>query len=126
MSRHYRVTLQDVIDAHETALSYGGGRRGVISRDVILSAIGRPYSGYYRTIDAKAAALLESLVRNHGFVDANKRTALIVTNLMIERSGYILLVPRSERIDNMVVNVAEGRLDVQSIRGWFGSRLLRI
>ena len=72
--------------AHDEALSYGG-RPGVLSMPGVESAIGRPYSGYHRPIARKAAALLESLTQNHGFVDGNKRTALLVTLLMIERSG---------------------------------------
>jgi len=77
---HYRVTLADVIAAHDEALIYGG-RRGSLSLDNIESAIGRPYSGYYRPIACKAAAMLHALVQNHGFVDGNKRTALLVTDL---------------------------------------------
>ena len=51
------------------------------------SAIARPYSGYHRAISAKAAALLHSMVGNHGFVDANKRTAWLVVEILIDRSG---------------------------------------
>ncbi|MSO89334.1 MAG: hypothetical protein EXQ89_05135 [Rhodospirillaceae bacterium] len=45
---------------------------------LIESAIARPYSGYYRSIVKKAAALLESMASNHGFADGNKRTTLIL------------------------------------------------
>src|SRR5438445_194495 len=45
---------------------------------MIESAIGRPYTGYYPRLHQKAAALVESLVRNHGFIDGNKRTAFII------------------------------------------------
>ena len=38
-----------------------GGRGGVLNRGSIESAIGRPYSGYYRSIERKGAALIESL-----------------------------------------------------------------
>ena len=36
----------------------------------------------------KAAALLHSLVLNHGFIDGNKRTALLSLHLLLDRSGY--------------------------------------
>ena len=84
--RHYVITLADVIAAHDEALSYGGVE-GIVSLGLIQSAIARPYSGYHRPIYRKAAALLHSLVQNHGFADGNKRTALITTLLMIDRSG---------------------------------------
>ncbi len=120
--RHYRVTLADVLAAHDEALTYGG-RGGIISLDAIQSAIGRPYSGYHRAIHLKAAALLHALVQNHGFVDANKRSALIVTLLMIERSGYRLHLDDNERIDDLVVSVADSRIGFDALAAWFGQRL---
>jgi death-on-curing protein len=119
---HYRVSLADVLAAHDEALTYGG-RAGVVSLDSIQSAIGRPYSGYYRAIHLKAAALLHSLIQNHGFVDGNKRSALIVTLLMIERSGYRLRLDDNERIDDIVVSVADGRIRFDALAEWFKLRL---
>jgi death on curing protein len=120
--RHYRVKLADVLAAHDEALTYGG-RAGVVSIDAIQSAIGRPYSGYHRPIHRKAAALLHALIQNHGFVDGNKRSALIVTLMMIERSGYRLLLDDSERIDDLVVAVADGSLGFDALAEWFRPRL---
>ena len=122
--RHYRVTADDVIAAHDEALNYGG-LAGILSMHGIESAIGRPYSGYHRPIAQKAAALLESLAQNHGFVDGNKRTALLVTLLMIERSGYQILLMPEERIDDVVVNVASGQMSFPNLCTWFASRLER-
>lgn len=65
----------------------GGGRPGIVSLHMIESAIGRPYSGYHRKIAQKAAALLHSMVMNHGFADANKRTAWMLTEHLIVKSG---------------------------------------
>lgn len=120
--RHYRVTLDDVIAAHEEALSYGG-LAGILSLHGIESAIGRPYSGYHRPMARKAAALLESLAQNHGFVDGNKRTALLVTLLMIDRSGYHIILEPEERIDDIVVNVADGKMAFDALSVWFRSHL---
>lgn len=120
--RHYRVTLADVLAAHDKALTYGG-RAGTLSIDVIASAIGRPYSGYHRRIERKAAALLHALVRNHGFVDGNKRTALLVTDLLIRRSGYTLALHAEDRFDDVVVEIAEGRMDMEVVTAWFRERL---
>lgn len=111
-----------MLAAHDEALTYGG-RAGIVSLDGIQSAIGRPYSGYHRAIHRKAAALLHGLVQNHGFVDGNKRSALIVTLLMIERSGYQLLLHGEERIDDLVVAVAAGQVSFDELATWFKSRL---
>lgn len=116
------MTLADVLAAHDEALTYGG-RDGILNLGGIESAMGRPYSGYHRPIAHKAAALLQAMVRNHGFVDGNKRTALLATLLMIARSGYRLSLAPNERIDDLVVDVAEGRIGFDDLASWFTTRL---
>uniref|UniRef100_UPI00406D46B5 type II toxin-antitoxin system death-on-curing family toxin n=1 Tax=Phaeobacter sp. PT47_59 TaxID=3029979 RepID=UPI00406D46B5 len=116
------MTLADAITAHDEALSYGG-RSGISSLDLIESALGRPYSGYHLRIYRKAAALLESMVANHGFVDGNKRTAWLVTEILIERSGYYLDIPDDEPIDDLVVGVADGSCSFDQTSEWFRLRL---
>lgn len=121
---HYRVTLADALTAHDAALRFGG-RDGISSLHLIESALARPYSGYHRPIARKAAALLHSMVGNHGFVDGNKRTAWLLTELLIDRSGYVLDIPDEERIDDLVVAVAAGELGFDALALWFGQRLRR-
>lgn len=123
-NRHYRLTLADALTAHEEALSYGG-RSGVSSLHLIQSAIARPYSGYHRGIHRKAAALLHSVVSNYGFVDGNKRTAWILVELLLERSGYSLNIPDDAPIDDLVVLVARGEFDFEMLSDWFQDRLRR-
>jgi death-on-curing protein len=122
--RHYRVTLADVLAAHDEALTYGG-RDGILNLGVVESAIGRPFSGYHRPIARKAAALLHALVQNHGFVDGNKRTALLVTLLLVRRSGYELVLRPNERIDDVVTDVAAGAVRLDDLTVWFRSRLVK-
>ena len=116
--------MADAISAHDEALTYGG-RDGVSSLDMVLSAIGRPYSGYHRPMEAKCASLLESVVNNHGFVDANKRTAWLLVEILISRSGYDLAIPDDEPIDDLVVAVARHDLEYSELKTWFKARLLK-
>jgi death-on-curing protein len=125
--RHYRVTLNDANAAHEFALRYGG-RPGVIDPGRIEAAIARPYSGYHRSIAAKAAALFEAVVNNHGFVDGNKRSAVLLTDLLIWQSGYDFQ-PWNEHerfnaaLVDFAVNVARGGLTLETIMEWFEQRI---
>jgi|SRR5690606_18391850 death-on-curing protein len=121
---HYRLTLADALTAHDEALRYGG-RGGISSLHLIESALARPYSGYHRAMHRKAAAVLHSVVGNHGFVDGNKRTAWLLVEILIARSGYILDIPDNERIDDFVVEVADGQLAFEAIAEWFAARLRR-
>ncbi|WP_299505735.1 type II toxin-antitoxin system death-on-curing family toxin [Cypionkella sp.] len=119
------MTLADAFTAHDEALSYGG-REGVTSLHLIQSALARPYSGYHSPIAKKVAALLHSVVANHGFVDGNKRTAWLLAELLVERSGYRLNIPDDEPIDDLVVGVASGDVDFDALVQWFRERLVRI
>lgn len=121
---HYRLTLADAVMAHDEALVFGG-RDGISSLHLIESALARPYSGYHRPITRKAAAVLHSMVGNHGFVDGNKRTAWLLVEILVDRSGYVLDIPDDERIDDFVVAVADGQYDFQQISDWFVARIRR-
>ena len=118
------MTLADAIAAHDEALRYGG-RDGIGSLHLIESALGRPYSGYHRSIAHKSAALLHSMVGNHGFVDANKRTAWLLTELLIDRSGYRLDIPDDEPVDDLVVAAASGAMNFDELVRWFAQRVVR-
>lgn len=101
-----------------------GGRTGISNLFLIESAIGRPYHGYYDGLAQMAAALLESVVKNHGFTDGNKRTAWLLTVTMIERSGHRLAIPDDEPVDDLVVGVADGSVGFDAAETWFRERLV--
>ncbi|WP_158248058.1 MULTISPECIES: type II toxin-antitoxin system death-on-curing family toxin [Paracoccus] len=92
---------------------------------MIQSALARPYSGYHRSISRKSAALLQSMVGNHGFVDANKRTAWLLVELLVARSGFMLAIPDDEPIDDLVVATASGDLSFADLVDWFQARIWR-
>lgn len=104
-----------------------GGVGGIRDRGLIESAIARPYLGYRRRIWDKAAALLQSMAMNHGFVDGNKRTALLILKVFLSRSGYQLSSVPDENINDaaeaVVLGLVEGRVDLDQLTAWFRARL---
>jgi death on curing protein len=126
--KHYRITLADALNAHERALVRSGGLAGIKSLDDLQSAIGRPYSGYHRPISRKAAALMQAVATNHGFNDGNKRTSVILTDLLLDKSGYRLEPIRaSEKIDDaveaLVLAIVEEHKPFEEIVSWFEARI---
>lgn len=73
----------------------------------------------------KAAALLHGTVANHGFVDANKRTAWLLVEILVQRSRYRLDIGEDDRIDDLVLAVADNRTTIDEIATWFAQRLAR-
>ena len=127
--RHYRITQADALGAHERALR-SGGLPGVKNIDDLLSSIGRPYHGYHRSIQKKAAALFEAVATGHGFNDANKRTAVILTDLLLVGSGYVLEALNNEdlnkAIEEFAVAVVKHEYDFDGIVAWFKVRIRKI
>ena len=84
------LTLEEVLVIHELSLQHYGGASGVRDLGAIEAALFRPQSGYYSDIIEEAAALTESLLINHPFVDGNKRTAFAVCYTFLEINGCSL------------------------------------
>jgi len=107
-----------------------GGRAGIRDLASVESAIARPYNGYYRPIAQKAAALVHSLALNHGFIDGNKRTAVYMMMLVLERSGYELKPRRGENlndaVETMVTDVVEHKLGFADLVEWFKQRIMAL
>jgi death-on-curing protein len=120
------VTIAEALSAHEEALKLGG-LSGIIDLSRVQSAIGRPYSGYHRTIQKKSAALVESMARNHGFVDANKRTTLLLLHMLLVRSGYKLVpVPGesiNQAVEGLILGVVNRMISLDQAVEWFQARV---
>ncbi|MCY4184244.1 MAG: type II toxin-antitoxin system death-on-curing family toxin [Rhodobacteraceae bacterium] len=122
--RNYRVTLADALCCHAQALRYSGGAEGIRDENSLESALARPYHGYHHRIHQKSAALVHGVVKNHGFVDGNKRTAFCLVRLLAIRSGYEI-VATQEEIEAMLIGVAENRTDNIELVDWFRVHLQR-
>jgi death-on-curing protein len=103
-----------------------GGHAEIRDLGLLASAAARPSAGFadyeaYPTQDAKAAALLHSLVRNHALIDGNKRLGWVAVVVFYELNGVELEAPDDEAYD-AVIAVAEGKVDVpelaQALRRW--------
>lgn len=120
------VRLPDVpavLALHERVLAeLGGGSRGILDVRGIEASVGRMTSGvrereFFPDVFDKAAALLESLIRNHGFVDGNKRTAMLATDVLLELNGLHLAYERDEAVE-LTLGIANRQIDLQEIVIW--------
>jgi death-on-curing protein len=85
------LTSADVLALHHVLIErYGGAQYGIRDMGALEAALFRPQSGYYADIAEEAAALLESLLINHPFVDGNKRTAVAACDVFLRINGHCL------------------------------------
>lgn len=74
-----QITYQQALRLHERSIEDFGGSRGIRDEAGLLAALARPYASFdgedlYKDAFEKAAAIGESIIMNHPFVDRNKRT----------------------------------------------------
>ena len=105
-------TAEDIIRLHEIVLKQTGGSDGLRDAGALSMCAGRPHAAFggsemYATVFTKAAAILESLARNHVFVDGNKRTAFITALYIIENNGYKTFFDQQDIEESMVRFVVE-------------------
>lgn len=107
MTEH--LSLADLLDACER---YGYGP--VVDIGLVAAAVARPATSIagddaYPDLVTKAAALLDSLCRNHGLLDGQKRLALLGTATFLRLNGADLDLDDDARHD-LVLEIADGRL----------------
>lgn len=117
------LTPQKVLFIHDQVVKRTGGSHGVRDISLVESAVYRPQVTFdgndlYEGIFNKAAALLQSLLKNHPFVDGNKRTALASAGLFLRLNGYELINAKKEEVE-FAIKVDNKHLDIEEISKWF-------
>src|SRR5467141_3176645 len=96
------LTTADALFFHRLLIERYGGAPGVRDIGALESALHRPQTGYYETIIHEAAALLESLVQNHPFVDGNKRVAFAVVDVFLRINDHALKADSKAIYDSLL------------------------
>jgi death on curing protein len=122
------IKLSEVLIIHERLIHEFGGLNGVRDEGMLLSSIARPFQTFagedlYAGPFDKCAAVLESIVRNHPFLDGNKRTGIALAELLLMAFGKKLHATEDEKYD-FVISIAEGRLTFDEIVVWLGGHTL--
>jgi len=90
------LTVAEVYRMQHRLIELFGGLHGVRDAGAIEAAVFRPQTGYYDSVEEEAAALMESLGMNHGFIDGNKRIAFTAADVFLRRNGFYLEVASDE------------------------------
>ncbi|MEA2078834.1 MAG: type II toxin-antitoxin system death-on-curing family toxin [Pseudomonadota bacterium] len=86
------LSRDEALEIHSALVERFGGLAGVRDLGLLESALYRPRTGHYEDLAEIAAALFESLIMNHPFVDGNKRVAFFATDIFLRLNGYKLKV----------------------------------
>ncbi|MBI3525750.1 MAG: type II toxin-antitoxin system death-on-curing family toxin [Betaproteobacteria bacterium] len=125
MSRWIWIARSVVIAAHNAQLAEHGGAAGIRDQGLLESALARAENlAAYGEPDvaALAAAYGFGIIRNHPFVDGNKRAGLIATELFLALNGFELVVEDVECVLTILA-LAAGDLDEAEFADWLRAHL---
>jgi death-on-curing protein len=117
------LTIEQVLFLHARVIEQTGGSHGVRDLGLLESAVARPQAMFddedlYPDIFFKAAALMYSLIRNHPFVDGNKRTGVAAAAIFLRHNGWLLNASNQE-VEARTLEVARGEFNISEVAQWF-------
>jgi death on curing protein len=84
------LTVAEVYRMQHRLIELFGGLHGARDKGAVEAAVFRPQTGCYNSLKEEAAALMESLGNNHGFLDGNKRIAFTAADVFLRRNGFYI------------------------------------
>lgn len=119
------VPLEDVLMIHDLIIEATGGKGGVRDFSLFHSVLSRPEASFggedlYPTLFNKASALVRSLLLNHPFNDADKRTALAATERFLDINGFIVTATQKQKVQ-VTLDIESKKLNLEKIAKWLTS-----
>ena len=116
------VNIEDVMIFHNKLIERTGGSNGIRDIGLIESALNRANATFdgkdlYESILDKVAVIAASLIKNHGFVDGNKRIGIAIMLLLLRLNSINILYTQKELIE-LGLGVASNRVDDKAIKEW--------
>jgi death on curing protein len=124
VSERVYLTLAEVIAIHGHQIEEYGGIHGIRDQGALEAAVFRPQTGYYNDVGEEAAALFESLVNNHAFLDGNKRVGFAAVHTFLLVNGFDLDVSSEAAAEFMLKTMAAGKLRFALLHEWVSAHLM--
>ena len=117
-----RLSKRQVLLLHEQLLSQSGGLQGVRDEGLLESALDAPFQAFgdtdaYPSLQQKAARLGYGLIKNHPFLDGNKRIGTHVMLVFLALNGVELSYSQKE-LSDIILAVAAGEKKYEDLLGW--------
>lgn len=122
------LTLSEVLTLHERIIEQTGGSPGVRDLGPLEAALAQPRQTFvgkelYASVATKAAILCFSLIQSHPFVDGNKRIGHAAMETFLWLNGREIRAAIDEQ-EQVILNVASGRMALPEFTRWLESRVV--
>jgi len=116
-----------VLLLHRQLVEAFGGSHGVRDDGLLDSALAMPYMTFcgqdlYPSLEAKAAQLCFGLVKNHPFIDGNKRIGAHCMLVLLEANGMFLQYEQEE-LQDCILSLAKSELSAEELVAWIKSHI---
>ena len=122
------IEEREVLAIHDRLLALNGGAAGLRDHGLLQSALARALQqhAYGETSDivAMAALYTSGIVRNHPFVDGNKRVEFVVGILFLELNGFAFTAGEADATQ-AVMDLAAGKIDEAAYEAWLRANVRR-
>jgi death-on-curing protein len=126
MAERTFLTVAEVQAIHHLQIEEYGGIQEIRDRGLLESAVFRPQTGYYNSIQEEAAALMESLANNHPFLDGNKRVAFASVHTFLLVNGYDLHTDPLRAAKFMFETITKGEFRFGVILKWLTAHIVKL
>ncbi len=126
MPERVYLTIAEVFAIHKQQIDDYGGMDGLRDGGLLESAVFRPQTGYYNNVAEEAAALLESLLINHPFLDGNKRVAFAAAHTFLLVNGFDLEVDSDSVFDFIMRSISSGEFRFPQILKWINDHIVEL
>jgi death-on-curing protein len=120
------LSRDEALEIHRTLLERFGGPPGVRDHGSLESALFRPRTGYYADLAEMAAAMFESLIMNHPFIDGNKRVAFFATDVFLRLNSYKLEVDANKAHPFLIGLLENNHCTYDQLLPWIRKHIVKI
>jgi death-on-curing protein len=117
-----RLSLETIVAMHGELIAQTGGLGGVRDANMLDASVNSPFHTFdgqnlYPTIQAMAARLAFSLIKNHPFLDGNKRIGVLAMLVFLEMNGLPVTCTNDE-LAAVGLGLAESAIDEAGLVEW--------
>ncbi len=114
--------LNSVLKLHNEILNEYGGATGIRDSNLLDSALHRPFQTFdgvdlYKSVFEKTAAVMQSIIINHPFVDGNKRTGFLLGEILLLENSFAINA-EEDVCYSFVIDISTGTFSFDDIVNW--------
>jgi death-on-curing protein len=123
------IRLEELLVFHRKIIEKTGGSKGIRDLNLIESALNRAFVTFeskdlYKDVIDKIAAITYGLIKNHGFVDGNKRIGIAVMLFLLKLNELKIRYSQKELI-KLGLGIADGLITEENLRNWIRHHEIR-